>query len=126
MEKFSHRYWRLPRGMPGQTPGLPPILFREWVIYYAEDEGGNATAVNQMDMTKGTAAVFLSDSKYQLYPTWVSGNILIVLAEPAYDSTADEFWGVDTQSGSRLWKYAIPGAGRFGLQRGAFHVTGRL
>jgi hypothetical protein len=38
--------------------------------------------------------------------------VLIVLAEPTFDSPQDEYWGIDAQSGARLWKSVIPGQGR--------------
>ena len=33
----------------------------------------------------------------------------MVEALPAYDSTQDEYWGIDTRSGQRLWQYALKG-----------------
>jgi hypothetical protein len=84
-----------------------------------------------MDLTNSNAKILLSNTKYALYPAWANGDVLIILARPTFFSSADEYWGINSQTGERLWKFAIPGQGRLAYSevrstaKGVFEVSCR-
>jgi len=85
------------------------IKMNQGIMYYADYSDDT---IYQMDVAKGDPKVFYVGPKYELFPDWVIDNVLIAWARPTFGSTADELWGINLQSGARIWKYAIPGAGR--------------
>jgi hypothetical protein len=79
-------------------------------IFYSDDSTNEP--VNQINIQQGKAGTLIQDSKYSLIPVLTIGDVLIVEATPGYDSQQREYWGVNTQTGERLWQYALKGQGR--------------
>ena len=82
-------------------------------LYYSTAKSDADRAMYQMDLTQGNPKVLIAVDKYDLFPMFVTGNILVVEAKPGFDFYGVEYWGVDTQSGQRLWKYSIKSTARF-------------
>lgn len=87
-------------------------------IYYSAENAAQA-AVYQVDLTSGDGRMIISENKYSLFPALVSGNVLVLAARAEFDGNLLEYWGVDIQSGQRLWRYTLKAEGQlmdFGIR----------
>ena len=85
-------------------------LVTQTAIYYTGN--GSSDPLNTVDIAGGNARQLIVDKKFSIVPKFVSGDVLVAEAVPGYDSNQHEYWGINTQSGQRMWQYALKGQGR--------------
>ncbi len=68
---------------------------------------GNASQIWALAMADGAVRTLAEDKEYSLKPVAVRDGTLLVAAAPNWDSQRQELWGVDTQTGKRLWQQKL-------------------
>ncbi|MCP4357558.1 MAG: PQQ-binding-like beta-propeller repeat protein, partial [Chloroflexi bacterium] len=63
--------------------------------------------IMQFDLTNGDILLQISDEDYQMTPIGRQGDVVLLLAEKQRGSKQFEIWGVDANSGERIWRHII-------------------
>ena len=67
----------------------------------------NAGQIGVLSLADGTVRALAEDKEYTVRPVAVHDGMLLVAAAPNWDSQRQELWGIDTQTGKRLWQQKL-------------------
>jgi outer membrane protein assembly factor BamB len=81
-------------------------LMTEDAIYFSPTSSGQTW---MLETSSGAARALTSDKDYYTRPVAAQGDVVVIEAKRTRGSTRYELWGIDRQSGERLWQF-IPQA----------------
>jgi outer membrane protein assembly factor BamB len=73
-------------------------------LYLGTDYSGQVVVI---DKGNGEARVLVNEENYALAPLGVRGDVVMVSAKRTRGTTKYEIWGIDKETGKRLWSYSL-------------------
>ena len=68
---------------------------------------GSASQIWSLGLADGAVRTLAEDKEYTIKPVAVRDGTLLVAAAPNWDTQRQELWGIDTQTGKRLWQQKL-------------------
>jgi outer membrane protein assembly factor BamB/DNA-directed RNA polymerase subunit RPC12/RpoP len=104
--------------------GSPPYLATDDALYIVQ--GSSDAFIARVDAATGEAKQIFAEARYNIQAVAATDDVLVVQAQPTFDNTKRELWGLDGKTGERKWQIGLKTKHSF--DDFAVHVTpdGRL
>ncbi|MCS7060189.1 MAG: PQQ-binding-like beta-propeller repeat protein [Anaerolineae bacterium] len=95
------------RSRPALLPfiGQPPYPASNSALFVIESS--NDAAVTRLDAQTGAATRILTEDRYEIRAALATDDILVISAQPTFDRSKTELWGVNSETGKREWQIGL-------------------
>lgn len=70
-------------------------------------QGSSDAGVTRLDARTGAATRILTEDRYEIRAALATDDILVISAQPAFDRSKTELWGLNPQTGARAWQIGL-------------------
>lgn len=70
-------------------------------------QGSSDAGVTRLDARTGAATRILTEDRYEIRAALATDDILVISAQPTFDRSKTELWGLNPQTGARAWQIGL-------------------
>ncbi len=85
--------------------GKPPYPASDNALFVIQ--GSSDATVSRIDARTGAATRILTEDRYEIRAALATDDILVISAQPAFDRSKTELWGLNPQTGARAWQIGL-------------------